>query len=287
MEHALSVNLEAATPGYFEAMRIPLIAGRYFDDGDIEAAPAVAVLGETAARDLFPGGGAVGRLIASGGDPRARDGKFPWRTVVGVVKDVRYRGLQDVRRDLYGPHRQTDDKTPHIVIRTSGDPFRLAAHIRREVREMDKAAVVEGMTTMRAIVDRALAPWRLNMVMFAMLGVLAVAMAVVGVYGVVRTAVVDRWQELGIRTALGASAGQVAALVLREGLALILMGFTLGSLAAALLAPLMAAILFGVAPFDATTFAGVSGALIVPALAASYFPARTAGRVNPADLLRS
>jgi putative ABC transport system permease protein len=287
MRVAVPVNKETATPGYFAAMRIPLREGRYFTEDDHERAPRVAIISESAARRLFPGGRAVGRRIAAGGEPEGPDGRLPWRTIVGVVSDVRYRGLQDLRFDYYLPYRQIDDRVQHLVLRTRGNPLQVVAQVRQEVRKLDPAAVVDGLTTMDDVVDRAVAPWRLYMVLFVVLAVLALAVAGVGVYGVVQYAVVERWHELGVRAALGASVRQLTVLLVAEGAALACIGVALGALAARSLAHLMTTILFGVAPADAVTFTAVAGLLTVLAGIASYIPARLASRADPSSLLRA
>jgi ABC-type antimicrobial peptide transport system permease subunit len=287
MRFAVPVNRETATPGYFRAMRIPLRDGRYFSENDHESAPLVAIISDSTARRLFPGQRAIGRRIAAGGEESDSDGKLPWRTIVGVVADVRYRGLQDLRFDYYLPYRQLPDRVQHLVVRTRGNPLQAIAQVKREARQLDSMAVVEGTTTMKNLVDRAVAPWRLHMVLFAVLGVLALAVASVGVYGVVQYAVVERWHELGIRAALGASVRQLMGLIVAEGVILAVTGITLGVVTAWSLARLMTAILFGVASADAITFATVAGLLMALAGAASYLPARLATRAEPSLLLRS
>jgi predicted permease len=287
MRFAIPVNRESATPGYFTAMRIPLRDGRYFAESDHERAPLVAILSESAARRLYPGQRAVGRRIAAGGEDPGPDGKLPWRTIVGVVSDVRYRGLQDPRFDYYLPYRQIDDQVGHLVVRTRGNPLDAVAQVRREARRLDPHAVVEGMTTMDEIVGRAVAPWRMNMVLFGVLGMLALIVASVGVYGVVQYAVVERRQELGIRAALGASMPQLTRLIVVEGAILGGIGVAAGVGLALGLTRMMAAILFGVTPADAMTFAAAAGVLLALAVIASYVPARLAGRADPSVLLRS
>ncbi len=287
MRFAVPVNKETATPGYFGTMRIPLRDGRDFSESDHETAPLVAIISESTARRLFPGRRAVGRRIAAGGDDPGPDGKLPWRTIVGVVGDVRYRGLQDLRFDYYLPYRQIPDRVPHVVVRTRGNPLRAIAQIKQEVRRLDAMAMFDGVTTMEMLVDRAVAPWRLYMVLFAVLGVLALAVASVGVYGVVQYAVVERWHELGIRAALGAAAGQLITLILGEGSILAITGVTLGLGTAWSASRLMTSILFEVAPSDPITFAGVGGVLLALAGVASFVPARLASRADPSLLLRS
>jgi putative ABC transport system permease protein len=268
-------------------MRIRLHDGRYFNETDDEAAPRVAIISESTARRVFPGQRAVGRRFVAGGEGPGADGAPRWRTVVGVVNDALYRGLQDPRFDYYVPYRQTDDRVKHFVVRTRGNPLQAIAQVKRAARELDPLAVVEGITTMQSLVDRAVAPWRLNMVLFAILGILALAMATVGVYGVVQYAVVERWHELGIRAALGASMRQLTALIVAEGAILAGIGIALGVAASWSLARFMVSILFGVAPADAATFATVAGVLAAVATAASCVPARRASRADPSLLLRS
>jgi putative ABC transport system permease protein len=290
MRFGLPINRETATPGYFDTMRIALRDGRDFTEADRDQAPLVAIISEGAARRLFPGQRAVGRHIAAGGDALGPDGQLPWRTIVGVVSDVRYRGIQDPHFDYYLPYQQhtsLGDPVQQIVVRARANPLDVIAQVRADVRRLDPLAIVDGVTTMTAIVDRAVAPWRLNMVLFALLGVMALAMASVGVYGVVQYAVVERWHELGIRAALGASLPQLTALIVAEGARLALAGLTLGVAAAWALARAMRAILFGIAATDATTFALVIATLAVLVTLASYLPARLASRADPSSLLRS
>lgn len=284
---SLPVNKEIATPGFFSTMRIQLREGRYFTETDRENAPPVAIISESAARRLFPGQRAVGRRIAAGGDEPGADGKQPWRTIVGVVSDVRYRGLLDARFDYYEPYLQDPDTVKHLFIRTRANPLQTIAQVRAEVRLLDPLAIVDGVTTMEELVDRAVAPWRLNMVLFAVLGMLALATSGVGVYGVVQYAVVERWRELGIRSAFGASAGRLTASVMGEGAVLAGVGVTIGVVAAWSVSRLMNTILFGVAPTDAMTFAAVGLTVTTLVAAASYVPARLAGRADPSELLRS
>jgi putative ABC transport system permease protein len=200
---------------------------------------------------------------------------------------VRYRGLQDPRFDYYLPYLQIPDRVQHLVLRTRGNPIQAIAQLKDAVRRLDPLAIVEGTTTMRYVVDRAVAPWRMNMVLFAVLGLLALAMSGAGVYGVVQYAVVERWHELGIRAALGASVRDLRRLIVAEGVTLAAAGLTFGVAGAWAVVRSMSAILFGVAPTDAMTFVTVSALLAALVGVASYVPARLAGRADPALLLRS
>jgi putative ABC transport system permease protein len=284
---AVPANKESATPGYFGAMRIRVLDGRDFSATDDETQPLVAIISESAARTLFPGQRAIGRRIAAAGDERGSDGTLPWRTVVGVVSDVRYRGLQDPHLDFYVPYRQTPDPVQHLVVRARGNPLDAIAQITDAVRQLDALATIEGVTTMESLVDRAMAPWRMNMVLFAVLGVLALVIAGVGLYGIVQYAVVKRWHELGIRAALGASAHRLRVMIVAEGVVLGVIGTVLGVLVAAPLVHSMTAILFDVQPGDGITFVAAAAVLVALAAAASGVPARLAGRTDPASLLRA
>ena len=282
-EAAVITNREVVTPGFFTAMGTPVSHGRAFTDGDTEQSQPVAILGATAARRLFPSGSALGHQIVGDAGP---DGKPRWRTVVGVVADVRYRGLQDVRADLYIPHRQLEDAVKHVIVRSHGSPMALLASVRERVRQVDPQAVIGAVTTMDAVVERAMAPWRLYMVLFSVLGGLALLMTVVGIYATVRYAVVDRWREWGIRAALGASAQALTNLVLRQSLTPVLLGAGMGFVVALGLGRAMRSILVGAPGIGLLASLAAVLFLLLAALSA-YLPGRAARRADPATLLRS
>lgn len=276
-------NRQVVTAGFFAATGIPVREGRAFGDQDSEHSQPVAMLGETAARRLFPGEAALGRQILADAGP---DGKPRWRTVVGVVADVRYRGLQDVRADLYIPHLQLEDAVTHVIVRSHGDPMALLGSVRDQVRQVDPLAVIGDVSTMDAVVERAMAPWRLYVVLFSLLGGLALLMTVVGVYATVRYAVVDRWREWGIRAALGASAHALTNLVMRQSLVPVLLGAGIGAGLALGLGRIMRSILVGAPGIGLQVSLTAIVFLLLAALSA-YLPARAARRADPASLLRS
>ena len=218
------INVQIASVDYFRSMRIPLRRGRLFTADDTTRAPRVVILSETAARRLFPGQEAVGQRLAI--VRLSTLGKPPdWLTVAGVVSDVRYRGLDDVRLDVYQPAFQTDEPAGVIVVRAaSGNPVALAAAIQAEVRQVDPRAVIGGVTTMEAVVGREMAPWRFSTWLFGLFAALAFVLATVGLFGVVSLDVLHRSREFAVRLALGAQRRAILVRVLRSAALRVLTG---------------------------------------------------------------
>jgi predicted permease len=279
------LNFEAVTPGYFAAMRIPLRRGRLFSPQDREGAQGVAIVGESTARRLWPGQDPIGKRlnVASG---RTADGRYPWQTVVGVVSDVRYRGLVDPRLDVYLPAAQVVPRVKHLVVRTPSDPLAIAPSIRAAIREVSPRAVIEYVTTMDRIVGQAVAPWRFAMVMFTTLAGFGVMLAAVGVFGLVAYAVAQRRRELAVRLALGASPRRVLHLVLSQGGRLAALGVAAGCAGTLVPARSMSALLVEVEPVDVGTFASAGALLFTVTLAASYVAARRVTGIDPLVALR-
>jgi len=279
-------------PDYFRVMRIPLRAGRDFTEQDDERAPGVAIVNETLARLHWPGEDALGRRIKLG-SPEA-DGR--WLTVVGVAKDVKQAEWAAApRAELYQPYLQAAEylrrPAPHVsyltlVVRAAGDPMRLAPAVEREVRALDKDAPVAEVATMESVIARKMWQPRLSMFLLGSFAALAVALAAVGIYGVMSYAVAQRTHELGLRMALGAEPRRVLRLVLAQGLKLALAGVGLGLLSAYALTRVMGSLLYGVSATDPVTFAGVAVLLALVALLACYVPALRATRVDPLVALR-
>jgi putative ABC transport system permease protein len=280
-----TLNHQIATPGYFEALRSPLKAGRLFTAQDTAAAPPVAIVGESTARRLWPGQEPIGRRLSMatftpGGPPRA------WRTVVGVVSDVRYRALDEAQLDVYVPALQTGRPADNIVVRTAGDPLAFAASLRAIARELHSSALVEDVTTLDAVVTRAEAPWRLTMWMFVLFAALAFALAILGLFSVVALDVAHSGRELAIRLSLGASRGSIVRrMVLRAGWR-VSVGIGLGLFAAVATGRAMRGLLFGIAPHDAPTYAAVLTVVLIAVVVAAYVPARRAARTDPNVVLR-
>lgn len=279
-----TLNYQMATPGYFEALRIRLRRGRLFTDRDTADAPRVAIVGESAARRLWPGQDPIGKRISMStfepGAPRA------WRTVVGVVADVRYRDLQEVQLDVYDPALQMAPAADNVVVRTAGDPLVPAGAVRALARELDPSVIVDTVTTLDAVVERAQAPWRLAMWMFVLFAGLAFGLAALGLFGLVALDVAHRRRELAIRLALGATrASLLCGVLIRAGWR-VAAGLALGVGAALVASRATGALLYGVSVNDARTYGAVLCLVLAVVALAAYVPARRAARIDPHGLLR-
>jgi len=281
-----ALNYQVATPGYFRAMRINLERGRLFTEDDRAQSTRVALVGETAAHRLWPGEDAVGKRILLPTFERGT-GRRAWRQVVGVVSDVRYRGVDDVRLDVYDPASQSPLDAGDLVVRTSGDPLRVAASVQAAARDLDPRVLVSGVTTMEAIVARALAPWRFSVWLFGVFAALAVVLAGGGLFGIVSLDVGRRRRELAVRVALGARRGDIVRSVLVPAVRRLAAGIALGLAVSAALSGALRALLFGVEPLDASTYAAVTLLVSLVVIGASYLPARRAARIDPLLTLRS
>jgi predicted lysophospholipase L1 biosynthesis ABC-type transport system permease subunit len=209
-----------------------------------------------------------------------------WRTVVGVVSDVRYRGLDEVQLDVYDPAMQVGRPADNVVVRTSGDPLALAGSIRSLARARDATATIDEVTTMQAVVSRAEAPWRLTMWMFVLFAALAFGLAALGLFSLVALDVTHRGREFAIRFALGAPRTAILRGVLMRAAWRVSIGLVVGLVASVAASRAMNALLFGIAPTDGLTYAGVLFIVLLAVGLAAYVPARRAGRVDPHALLR-
>jgi putative ABC transport system permease protein len=282
-----TANFEAITPDYFRAMRMSLLRGRSFTESDHERAPQVVIVSQGLAERLWPGQEPIGKRLLRSNAPRDAAGQPSWSTVVGVIENARYRGVADVRFDLYVPYLQRpEDPVKHIMVRTTGDPVSLARQIRAEALALEPTAVVEKMTGMDTIVGQAIAPWRFSATTFGILSVLALVLALMGVYGIVSQAVVERTREIAVRLALGAPARDIASVVVREGMLTTTGGIALGLAASLATTSLLGSLLFGVEPLDPPTLVGMALLLMLAALLAMFLPARRALRVDPLSALR-
>ncbi|HVG85099.1 MAG TPA: FtsX-like permease family protein, partial [Vicinamibacterales bacterium] len=274
-----------ATPDYFRAMSIPLKRGRVFADADSATGPRVAIVSESTAARLWPGQDPIGRRFLTSTFVRGA-GTKAWRTVVGVVSDVRYRGLSEVQLDMYDPAAQTPLAATDLVIRTASDPTALAGVIQAEARAAGPDVVVTGITSMDAVVGRAMAPWRFASWVLALFAGLALLLAIVGLVSVISLDVAHRQREFAIRLALGARSGEVMARVLRGTLARVTLGSLLGLAVAGLLGRALDALLFGVPPVHWPTYAIVLVVVLLVALIAAWAPVRWASRIDPIAVLR-
>ena len=276
-----SANWYTASPGYFTAMRIPLLKGRLFTDSDAAGAPRVALINETMARTMFPNEEPIGQHLVMGIDSAAV------REIVGVVGDVRHYGLdQDVTMQMYDPVRQRPMTGMTFVLRTSVDPASLAPAARRAVLAADPEQPVSDVRSLREVVDATTAQRRFSLLLLGVFAGIALLLAAVGIYGVVGYSVAQRTHEIGVRMALGARRGEILGLVLRQGMALALLGVGVGLVGALALTRLIAGLLFGVSASDPLTFAATAVILSGVALLATFIPAHRATRVEPTAALR-
>jgi len=274
-------NWNVITPHYFETTGIRLIAGREFDEHDSADGNKVIIINRTLARQMFGDDSPLGKRIQSWRDEKE------WREIVGVVEDVRYFGRDDELRGLaYVPHTQDSWRSMAVTVRTTADPASAAATLRSRVAEVDKELAVAKLQTMTTVLNSSVAPRRASMFLLAAFGTLAALLACIGIYGVLSYTVTQRAQAIGVRSALGASPGDVLRLVIGQGMKLTLTGVALGLGAAFGLTRLMASLLYSTSATDPLTFAAITILLALVALLACYFPARRATRVDPLVALR-
>jgi hypothetical protein len=247
------------------------------------------VVSESAARRLWPGRDPIGQRLR---EPTYRIGAKDappgaWQTVVGVVQDVRFRGLNDPRLDLYVPATQSRNRAPNLLVRVDGQEAGIAAGVRAAVKEIDPAAGVGEAVTMRSVVDGESAPWRFLVRVFVAFALVAAALAIVGLAAVVTLNAAARHRELAIRAALGAEARRLRWLVLREAIGLTGLGVLFGLLGALALGRGVAPVLIGIRPDDPLTLSGVALMAAAACVGAVWLPARRAGRTDPLAALRA
>jgi putative ABC transport system permease protein len=267
--------------GYIKTMKIPLRAGRDFTDHDTADSQRAILINETLARVAWPGRDAVGQ------EAFVTDNKTPWR-VVGVVGDVRHSSLEQAgSSEMYLPVTQSGAGSVELVVRTKLPSEAMAPEVRAALRKVDASLPTAEFRTLDDVVDRAVSPRRFVVMLLGGFALLALFLASLGIYGVVSYSVNQRTQEIGIRMALGASAGHVQFRVLRETVGLALMGTLVGLVGSIGVARLLESLLFGVKPGDAVTFLAMTMVLTSVAALAGYLPARRASRIDPMSALRS
>ncbi len=288
--NSIGVNWEVATPDYFRAAGTRLLAGRSFTEHDTADAPKVVVVSESLARRGWPGQSPLGkRLNTYGATADLKDGVFinvEWQTVVGVVEDARYRGIQNPQPDVYLPYGQAPGGVQYLMVRTTGDPLALVAAARDQARAIDPDAFLDEVTTMRRLVDRALAPWRFTSAVLLGFASAALALTAFGLFAVLHHFVSGRIREIAIRMALGAGPPQVRSLVLAHGLGVTALGLALGGALSLALARSLSALLYGVDERDPLSYLGGAALVGVVAVIACLLPARRAARVDPMLALR-
>lgn len=277
------------TPDYFAALGNPVVRGRAFVDGDRPGAARVVALNQTAAKSFFGSRDPLGQTVSV----RQAEPQQPAFEIVGVVADVPTQGLgTDVRPQVYMPLAQAltgirgVTRSVSLVVRTSAAPETLAGPVRKAIRELDDRLAVSNLETMDEVVAASLRPQRFQSVLLASFAALALVLAAVGLYGLLAHVVGLRRREFGIRLAVGARAGQLHAMVLRQGLALTAIGLAIGLAGALASGRLLAGVLFGVTAGDPTSLAATCAVLLATAALATYLPARRAAASDPVAVLR-
>jgi putative ABC transport system permease protein len=263
---------------FFETLRVPLLRGRTFTTQDTESSKPVAVLSESMVRRFLPGREPIGAGIYYG---------RTLHEVVGVVGDVKYMGLQrDLDSAYYLPYSQRAYTRIYLVVRTAADAAALAEPLRRELQTVDPGVTFDQVTTMQRALDNSIAQPRFDMLLLSAFAAVALALAAIGIYGVVAYSVAQRTREIGVRMALGAGQADVWAMVLKQAARLALAGIALGLAGAVSVTRLLQTLLFGTSATDPLTFAAVAVLLLGIALAAAFVPALRATRVAPMEALR-
>ncbi len=285
---APSAKPNQVTPDYFATMGIPLRRGRGLTESDRRGAALVVVINETMAKQMWPGANPVGHTLKMFSD------KSPWVTVVGVAGDVRSRGIQqDVPPTMFFPYSQSGSSalyqpsTMTLAVRYDGNPGTLTAAIRNVVHTLDARVPISAIATMDQVVGQSIASRRFSTTLLAGFAALALALAGIGIYGVIAYGVSQRTYEIGVRMALGASDGSVLRLVMREGIGLTSAGVVLGLAGALAVDRLLSALLVGVSASDAVTMVCVTAILATVAVLASAVPAWRATAVSPTAALRN
>ena len=281
-----SLNLESIHPNYFATFEVTLVRGRGFTEADRRGAPDVAVVSEDVAARTWPGEDPIGKRIKLG-RPDSTDAWRAWRTVVGVARPTRYRELAAPRATLYLPAEQFIAAAEMLVLRTASPPAVVAGLVRERVRAVDPDVQVGQVTPFRDLLHGPLARPRFNAFLIGAFGVAALLLAAIGLYAVIAASVRQRYTEIGVRIALGATASDVRRLVLGEGVRLAALGAGIGLATAVVANRLLRGLLFEVHPLDPATMLAAALLLVGASALASYLPARRVTRVNPIALLRT
>jgi predicted permease len=278
----LTAEVIRVSSDYFRIIQTPLVRGRFFTDGDQADKLGVLIIDETTARKYWPDRDAVGRRLKLG-----PEFNLSWLTVVGIVKDIKYDGLDtDGIPHVYTSAYQDSGRIMNLVFRTPLPPSSLEAQIASEVHAIDPGLPVFGVRSMTEVMQNSLAPRRFSAELVGVFAILALLLSSIGIYGLLAYVVGQRSQEIGVRIALGAQRGHILKLVLSEGVALAGIGVFVGLIMAAIAAPMIASLLYGVRAIDPIVFLAVPLILLSVAFMASYLPARRATKVSPIVALR-
>lgn len=261
-------------------MRTPLLAGRYFSAADDQDTMPVAIVNATFARRFYAAGDALGKRIQLGG-------QTDYATIVGIAADIRHSGREaDADPQVFQPWSQRPAGRVNLVVRSRTNPLSLVAAVRAAVWEIDREQPIYGAAAMDEMIRESGANRTMETWLLTSFGLLALALAAIGIYGVVSEWVNQRRREIGLRIALGAQAGDVLRSVLGRGMALTSAGIAAGAVAGWYLARFLQSLLFGIPPRDAVAFGGAGLLLLAVAMGAAYLPARRAARLDPVETLR-
>ncbi|MEP6706890.1 MAG: ABC transporter permease [Pyrinomonadaceae bacterium] len=274
------INTRSVSPGYFGALGIRLIKGRDFSDRDKSDAPAAAIINDDLARSYFPGEDPIGKRITF-------DDGGAWMSIVGIIADVKQLGLDSsAKPEVYFPYLQVASPSMSVVVRTASNPLSLAAPVKSQIQAIDKDLPIDDAKTMQQLLAESISGRRFNMMLLTVFAVVALVLAIVGIYGVMSYTVTQRTHEIGIRVAVGAQPRDVFRMVIGQGMMLAMIGVALGLVGAFGLTRLMTSMLFGVEPTDPATFVSIAGLLTGVALLACYIPGRRATKIDPLVALR-
>lgn len=272
-------EIRVITPEYFSVIKVPLLQGRFFNEGDQFDGPGVIIVNNSLAKKWFPNQEAVGKRITFD-DPRKPNVK--WLTIVGLVGDMRHRGLDlDPKPEYYQAHNQTPYRGMILAVRSAQDPRSLTSSIRREISRLDPDLPAANVRTLEQVAADSIAPRRLSVILIGVFAAVALVLASVGIYGVMSFLVVQRTHEIGVRMALGAQRGDVLRLVIGRAAKLVLFGSSLGILLGILSSNALRSLLYNVGAFDPMTFFTVTLALCGVSFLASYIPALRATKADP------
>jgi predicted permease len=283
-EKFINADQRTVSGRYFETMGIPLLRGRLFNEGDTAEKPRVAIVDERLADEFWPGQDPIGRRIKNGDAASSA----PWITIVGVVGRVKQYGLDaDNRIAFYTPQSQGTGRSLFVVVKTPGDPAVVAAGVKRAVQRVDPNLPLYRVRTMGALVDRSLAQQRFTTGLLSAFAGAALVLALIGIYGLMSYMVAQNVRELGIRMALGATPRAILTGLLTRAAIMTVAGGVLGLSGAAILVRFLRGLTFGVGSVDPIAFVSVAILLSLTGLAAAYFPARRATRIDPIAVVRN
>jgi putative ABC transport system permease protein len=281
-EQTFTAGFRTIGPDFFKTLRVPLIKGRLIAESDSANAPLVVVVNESLARNYFANEDPLGKRITFNGDTRTRE-------IVGVVGDIKHSALDEkVKPEMYTPMAQARFSPifMSLAVRASGDPMQIVAAVRGQVWAVDKDQPISNIQTMERLMAKSVAPRRFNLLLLGVFALVGLALAGVGLYGVISYTVTQRTREIGVRMAMGAQRGDVLRLVIRDGMKLAFIGALLGLGGALALTRLMKTLLFDVSATDPLTFIVIAAVLIIVALLACWIPARRAASMDPLVSLR-